>query len=329
MAASRILIAVFGLLGLVAAPFVRAQPAPATFESASGVRWTRHVFEDSKGTIGTYYLSTAPDAASLILLIQGSGCVPLFAEVGAQSRIATASQDVLVRVAGERARIMVVEKPGVAFNGQIGPSPGRSEGCGLEFRQRYALDDWAGVLRAALADAATDGRTVAILGVSEGGTAAARLSGTGFAGPIGIISGGACFASGALLDLAYRREREGLPGTSVDDTYRLLGEIAASPTEIDLFAWGQTYLRWSTFGAACNTRVLDHHPGPVFIAYGTGDAGANVAAFEDLAEVRRGESRPVQVFRVRGGDHDLSVGETDHRTETFAAFLAVALGEGR
>jgi alpha-beta hydrolase superfamily lysophospholipase len=221
---------------------------------------------------------------------------------------------------------MVVEKPGVAFDGEIGPSPGRSEGCSLEFRARYELDDWVDVLRRALADASPRAG-VALLGVSEGGTAAARLSQEGFTGSIGVVSGGACLAAGALIERAYERERIGHPGTGLEETLRLLEEIAAAPDAIDRYAWGQTFRRWSTFGAACNVRALEPYPGQVFIAYGTSDDGADIAAFEDFARLRQAAGLPVRLHPVRGGDHDLMVGEVDHRESTFEAFLEYAFPE--
>ena len=309
---------------------VRAAPQsseqPAEFASASGVRWTGHTFLDGKGTQQRYYLSPGSENAPVVVLIQGSGCVPLFAAVGERRRAATASQDLLVRTAGDHARVMVVEKPGVAFDGEIGPSPGRSEGCGWEFRARYELDDWVDVLRRALADASPRAG-VALLGVSEGGTAAARLSLEGFSGSIGVVSGGACLAAGALIERAYERERIGHPGTGVEETLRLLEDIAAAPDAIDRYAWGQTFRRWSTFGAACNVRALEPYPGRVFIAYGTSDDGADIAAFEDFARLRKDAGRPVRLHPVRGGDHDLMAGDIDHRESTFAAFLAYAFPE--
>lgn len=293
------------------------------FTSASGISWSGHVFMDQRGTEQAYYISEGPPDAPVALLVQGSGCVPVFATIAGREHVATASQDVLSDAAGG-ARVMIVEKPGLSIGGEIGSTPGLSQGCSSQFRNRYSLDDWTSVLESALAEAEPHGPLV-ILGVSEGGTAAALLAKRGFTGPVGLVSAGACSAAGGLIERAYIREREGLPGTGVDETFRLLGEITANPSSIDHFAWGQTYRRWSTFGAACNARLLDQHTGPLFIAYGTADSGVDISAFEDLAEFRRNNGWPVLVHRIRGGDHDLTSGGLDHRSEAFRAFIDFAL----
>lgn len=119
--------------------------------------------------------------------------------------------------------------------------------------------------------------------------------------------------------------QETLAVMSIMGRSRLLAEIAANPLSIEHFAWRQTYRRGSTFGAACNARVLEQYPGPLFIAYGTADTGVDISSFEDLTEFRRDNGRPVLVGRVRGGDHDLSSEGVDHRSEVFRAFIAFAL----
>lgn len=295
------------------------------FVSLNGVVWEHHHFTDQEGEAGSFFVTGSPDAANLVLLIQGSGCVPLFESFDGRDYVASASQDALAEALGDRARLMIVEKPHVAFNSAITTAPGTSEGCDEAFRQRYSLDDWVGVLDAAiqsyLASTTSDIR-VAAVGFSEGVLAATALARIGRADLVGVISAGTCFHEARMIERAVTRHNQGVGGADLPQTLDIFSNIARHPAAIDRFAWSHTYLRWSTFGRACDTDFLMQWEGPVFIAYGTLDADLDITGLEALRIGREMNGLPTRAIRLIGGDHGLFVDDVDHRPEVFSQFAS-------
>jgi hypothetical protein len=311
-----------GLLLLVL-PLQLASAAPNSFTSASGVVWQVRSFQDQKNSRQQYFLSEG-DGRNLFVVLQGSGCVPAFARIAGKANASTSLQDSFARVLNGRARLLVIEKPGILRNDPIGSSPGQSEGCSLAFRTRYSLADWGGVVQSALADYrrfAGPARLEALVGISEGTKTATWLVQHGFRGPVASFGGAGCDGDLAgMVARAVRRQRDGLPGPSLQEELHTLAQIRADPRAINRFAWGHTFLRWSSFGDQCARTGLEHHVAPVFLAYGTKDAGVDVTRIERLARFRQATSLPVTVMRVEGGDHGLSVGEKNEASEAFARF---------
>src|SRR5262245_61870004 len=107
---------VAGTLGLV-----RAAPAgepPRRDPADLGVPFERWTTRDSLGRTVTFYLARAPEKAPadklpLVLFIQGSGCQSLFQK---REDVVTAGvQSLLLAETKGRARVLVVEKPGVQY----------------------------------------------------------------------------------------------------------------------------------------------------------------------------------------------------------------------
>ncbi|HMH64315.1 MAG TPA: hypothetical protein VK515_01940 [Rhizomicrobium sp.] len=304
--------------------------AEVTFRSAGGVTWNVHDFADQRGTRQKYFVSGSGKSGNLILLLQGSGCVPTFARMRDSNDVATSRQDSFARALHGQADLMIVEKPGVHASDPVGAFPGQSEHCGKDFRTRYALDDWGQVVEHALADyvrhAAVKPRMKALFGISEGTTTAAWMIKRGFKGPVGSMGGAGCDGDVVgMMAQAVQRQREGLPGTSIKDTLDLIEQIRLHPDSTDKFAWGQTYRRWSTFGDHCSTGQFERHRRLLFLAYGTNDPGADVISIEGLARSRRRASLPVEVVRIEGGNHGLSFGNRDFVPDVFSRFVAQIL----
>ena len=98
-------------------------PVPVATSAELGVPFDRFVTTDRLDREITWYLSTATDGDPLpiALWIGGSGGQSAFDSRG--GRISAGLQGVLLAVADHRARVMVVEKPGVAF-GETLSEPG-------------------------------------------------------------------------------------------------------------------------------------------------------------------------------------------------------------
>jgi hypothetical protein len=292
--------------------------------SSQAVKWQVHDFQDQSDTRAQYF--TTGTGHELVLILQGSGCVPAFAKIDGHDNVATSLQDGIAKRLGGRAHIMIVERPGLRPNDPIFGIPGQSEGCPAEFKRRYSLSDWGKVIRSALEDFKPPDR-IAIIGISEGTKTATWEANHGFEGPILSIGGAGCDGDlVGMLAQSIERTRERRPGTSLSDTIKTIHAIEANPIATDKYAWGHTYLRWSTFGDQCSRESLEIHTGLVDLAYGTEDAGADASTIERLARTRALRALPTRVDRVEGGDHGLFVGEHNEAIEVVDRFYSEAFG---
>lgn len=323
---------VVGLGLLLALPASVAHAGPGGFVSAGGRHWNIHEFRDQEGQAQQYFVSEG-DGRNLIVVLQGSGCVPAFAQMAGRTNVPTSLQDSFAGVLGGRARLLIIEKPGIRRNDPVGSSPGQSEGCPAAFRARYSLDDWGMVVQRALADyrrSAGTPKQEALVGISEGTKTATWLARHGFRGAIASFGGEGCDGDLAgMTARAVRRQQQRLPGPSLPEELHMVEKIRADPGAVGRYAWGQTFRRWSSFGDQCKREGLERHPDPVFLAYGAKDPGADLAGIQRLADVRQARSLPVTVVRVEGGDHGLSVAGDDKAAQIFARFVGSILPKTR
>src|SRR5262249_5418358 len=111
-----------------------------------GVPFSRYTTMDAFGRKITFYLSL-DGAAPLAVFVQGSGCDSVWVSRG--ERINGSYQNVLRDAAVGRTRVLVVEKPGVAFLDRS-KMPGSATGCSAAFLQEHTLDRWATAVSAAI-----------------------------------------------------------------------------------------------------------------------------------------------------------------------------------
>ena len=140
----------------------------------------RYAAEGRDGQRITFYLSTqqAPShPVPMIVWVQGTGCSSQFVSVG--GRMSRGLQGVLYSVARGRARVLAVEKPGVEFLDDP-PDDGDARTCRPEFRAAYTLDRWATTIADAIQAAqklpGVDTSKTLVIGISEGGIVAMRVS---------------------------------------------------------------------------------------------------------------------------------------------------------
>ncbi len=140
----------------------------------------RYVEEGRDGNRITFYLSTqqAPShPVPLIVWVQGTGCSSHFVRVG--ERISRGLQGVLYSVARGRARVLAVEKPGVEFL-DYPPDDAETRACRPEFLAQFTLDRWAttiaDTIQAAQKLPGVDSSKTLVIGISEGGIVAMRVS---------------------------------------------------------------------------------------------------------------------------------------------------------
>lgn len=322
-------------------------PGPASAEPPSGppviitpARDLGTIFDryrtiDRYGREITYYVSTEGTKASgteaqrdegtegkqepaklpLIVFIQGSGCSSAFMR-SPEGKVGGGIQMLIYQQANQgqarpRAKVMVVEKPGVSFCDSP-ERPGSGIGCSEEFLREHTLERWAGAVSAALESALTlpgiDPSRVLVSGHSEGGIVAAAVAAQRpEVTAVGVL---ACGGPSQLFDMAELARRPRFDGEAeedrearVEEIYDAWSRIAADPMSTTKFEWGHPHRRWSTFLSTSTLELLNKSAARVYLAYGTADQAVPVASTDALrAElVRRG--RDVTCERIVGVDH--------------------------
>jgi predicted esterase len=314
--ASRITVVCSGLLLAAALSFsARAANAEVREErlEAKTVTVTRLTLADGAGPPVRYYLSKPAQKAPLVLLLQGSGCVPNFIGLGTPELTATIPAWMYLANQGRYA-VMAVDKPYQSDAPQQGPY-GAAIGCAGEFNQHFSYDAWLATLKRAVRHALSrpevDARRVLVIGVSEGAQMAASLA-QAFSEiqDIALVSG-----SGAtqLFDFAagiYRAE-----GSDEDKLKRLqelddaFSAIRADPLSTNKFFMGHPYLRWSSFFAQSAVDQLTHVRARVYLASGMQDTSVPILSAEALYAQLRAQGRDVTFRRIPRVGHSLVADE--------------------
>lgn len=294
---------------LLASPALaqRAVPAPPD-PLLEGAPFDRYLVEDALGRTVTAYLSVAPSGADgplpLIVLVQGSGCESLFTRAG--DAVAGGMSYLLFPLVHGRARILIVEKPGVAFLDAT-ETPGSAEGCSAAFRQEHTLDRWAEAVvastRAARALPGVDPSRTLAAGHSEGGIVAARVAAQDPAVThVASLAGGGPTQLYDMAALARAQAPEGQGDAAADAVYAAWGEMMADPESADKMVWGHPYRRWATFAAPSVIDELERTDAAVFVAQGQADTAVAPAGGDVLVAELRAQGRDVEFARVEG-DH--------------------------
>lgn len=264
----------------------------------------------------------------MLVLVQGSGCGPLFTPSPDGSLHATAGQDIVNKLAAGRLAVLVVEKPGVVSESTPSGDPGTACDCSPEFRRRHALDSWCEVLSAAIDDARRDPRIdsrapIRLMGLSEGAITVARLARVRRdVSHVAFISGFGCDQWRDVLVVA-RRDAEskardsrldpsaaaGAVRAAIEEAEAGLARVAADPDNSDRFFDDQTHRFWSTFGRACPAQDLAMSSAAVFVAYGTADEQIDPNGVEAIAASCVARGKPILMERVLGGNHVLDTPE--------------------
>src|SRR5215470_1496747 len=136
---------------LAAAAQDSSEPRKGTNEPA-GIPYDGYFVSDRFGRQIHFFITNEQDKKlPLVVSILGSGSDSNFLKRG--DRVLDAHR-ALREVFKDRARVLIVEKPGVQF-GEHPARPGTSEGSSEEFRREYTLDRWSEAMSAALRAART------------------------------------------------------------------------------------------------------------------------------------------------------------------------------
>ncbi len=203
-----------------AQPLLQRDPTPL------GVAFDRYTTRDSFGRTISFYLSQPPKGVTgklpLEVFVQGSGCSSHFRK--RDGKVYGGLQNILLMVTKGRARVLVVEKPGVEF-GTMPKQPGSAEEGSAEFRREHVLPRWVEAIAVALRAARTlpdvDAERTLVVGHSEGGIVAAHVAAADKqVTHVGVLAGGGPTQLFDLVELARQRRQPQEPAAAEDARVR-------------------------------------------------------------------------------------------------------------
>lgn len=309
------LLAVVALL-LPATMAVAQAPYRATMVGkVRGQPYAAYTVVDSLGRLISFYLSESAESAALPLVayVHGSGHSSHFSR--SAERVAPENgHATLVDAARGRARILIVEKPGVTLydRGDSRPRP--------EFLREHTLERWVEAVVAAASAASVlpgvDPTQLLVVGHSEGGVVASRVARRlQSVSHVGLLAGG---GPSQLFDLRLlARAGEFFMSVSANPAEREAYVVAqwdsilANPDATDRVFLGHPYRRWSTFLRASPISDLRQTTARVFVAQGAQDRVVTRESFDALvSELAGAGRRPVAVLVPRA-DHSFSITAED------------------
>ena len=269
-------------------------------EVVEGTSFARHHAPDRLGRDVVFYLSTAEQGTVLpvAVFVQGSGCDSQFHR--RNGRTHGGLHNVLRQAGGSRVRVLVVEKPGVAFLDES-KDPGSAEGCPDEFLREHTLPRWSeavtAAVRAALVLPTVNPSRCLVVGHSEGGIVAAKVAANEpKVTHVASLAGGGPTQLFDFLAMAK----------TATERAEILAEwthVLADPDSLTKFWMGHPYRRWSSFLASSTLENLLISKAHIYLAHGTADQAVPVASFDVLHAELLAHRRPVAAERMEGADH--------------------------
>lgn len=290
--------------------------APSGAKAAGELRipFEQFTVKDPHGRTIVAYLSrlsqgSADKKLPVILFVGGSGSQSVWTRH--EDKVNSGLQGLLYQLAKGRARVLVVEKPGVKPLDTPKRMGGATE-ASREFLEEHTLPRWAtanaAALKAVLARPDIDPNRVLVVGHSEGGIVAARVSGevpaVTHVAPLSCSGVSQLFS---LAELARRRAPEGQGDAAAQAVYDEWAKVLAKPESIDDFWMGHPYRRWSTFLKSSVIDELKRGKAKVYLAHGTADEADSVIGFDVMRAELKAAGRDVTAERIDGGDHGFGV----------------------
>lgn len=305
----------------------RYQPSKKT-EAVPNQPYEKYSTRDRFGREILFYLSKSSNQKPLplVLYIEGSGCGSRFEERNGKVRPA-GGHIVVAEVFTNKARVLIVEKPGVKYLFQ--PPDGDCRTL-VEFNREHTLGRWAeaneAAIRAARRLPRIEKSKTLVVGHSEGGLVACRVARDlpDLVTHVSTIAGGGVSQLFDLIALARRGEFFGEvssdPGGRVEYVLGKWKDIQKNPTSPDKFFFGFAYRRWSTFLAASPVEELATVRAKIYIAQGTVDKAVEPVSADTLYAQLVAKNRSITYDHVEGANHSFRIKEmpkTDGWRELF------------
>lgn len=293
--------------------------------------YQRFFTRDQFGRQIVFYLSEEPRGTArlpLVVYVHGSGAQSHF--VASDGRLQGRNgHSSLADVVRGRARLLIVEKPGVTF--LDGPSdPGGATASSPLFRAEHTLDRWTEAVHAAVEAARKlpdiDAAAVLVVGHSEGGLVAAKLAAEhDWITHVAVLAGG---GPSQLYDLlALAREGEFFPSISDNANDRVQyvlqewQKILADPDNQERLFFGHPYRRWSSFLRTSTLEQLLRTRARIYAAQGTEDRAVAWGSFELLRAELLARGKDARFDAVTGGDHSFSIVTQGQREDGWTGVL--------
>ena len=319
------------ICGLLLAASASVSAAPTVRDEVlhfNSLTMSRVTLQDAGQPPVRYYLSKPARKAPLVLFIQGSGCIPPFTGLDTPNRSSSLYSWLPLAQQGRYA-VMAVDKPYQSDEPQRGEG-GSATGCAGAFNQHFSYDSWLATLKQALRHALkrpeVDASRVLVFGLSEGGPMAAGLARE--LPEVTHVVLGASNGPTQLYDFAVKIYRS--PDADEIKLVRLreldatFDAISADPKSTSKFAWGHTYLRWSSFFAQSPVDNLAHSKARIYLVSGMQDPMVPILSTEMMYAQLRAQGRDVTFARIPTAAHNL-VPEGRDITESqkeYDAFMA-------
>lgn len=277
-------------------------------DAIHGQPYVRYLTRDKYGRVVSFYLSEAPAGFSgpLILFVQGSGWASLFGQNQGRS-FPQGGHISLTEAAAGKARVLIVEKPGVSLYDTMSGDPPEP------FAREFTLDRWAEALEAAVKAAqqlpgVSSGRVMAI-GHSEGGLVACRVAhDLPFVTHVALVAGG---GYSQMFDL-LRLTRDGVFFSEIADPEARVTKLReewkkalADPDSDSKRFLGLPYKRWTSFLSTSPAQELRGLPAKVMIVQGMADRAVDPASADALASELTLRGQNFTLVRIPDADHNL------------------------
>lgn len=279
--------------------------------------YRRYFTTDRFGREITFYLSAGPAKQGLLPLvvyIEGSGSASLFHE--SKGKVVPAGGHIVVQeVADGRARVLIVEKPGVKFLDE--PRTEEEQSGSVEFRREHTLERWAEAVEAAIR---ATGRVpgvrpgkVLVIGHSEGGLVACRVARElpEVVTHVASLAGGGPSQLFDLITLtrsgSFFRSISEDPEVRVRHVCDRWRDILADPQSTEKIFFGFAYRRWSSFLASSPMEELTSVHAKIYVAQGADDDAVDPASGDALDAHLRAKGKDVVYDRVAGANHSFRI----------------------
>jgi pimeloyl-ACP methyl ester carboxylesterase len=292
----------------------RSEPSK-TVELVPGQPYEKYSTRDRFGREIVFYLSKAAASQNplpLVAFVEGSGCGSRFEERNGKIRPA-GGHIVAADVFKDKARVLVVEKPGVKYLFQP------QDGCKdlAEFNREHTLERWTEANEAAIRAVRklpliSKDKTL-VVGHSEGGLVACRVARNlpQIVTHVSTIAGGGASQLYDLLALA--RQGEFFDEVSYDPKEHVSyvldkwKDIQNDPLSAEKFFFGFAYRRWSTFLASSPIEELSQVRAKIYIAQGTSDKAVDPTSSDALYAQLVAKNKQVIYDRVEGANHSFRI----------------------
>ncbi|MBX9952681.1 MAG: prolyl oligopeptidase family serine peptidase [Candidatus Obscuribacterales bacterium] len=263
---------------------------------------------DKFGRKITFFVSqpTQKKPLPIVLFINGAGGQSAFQKTP-EGIVGDFPYDKFLKVMGNRARLMIVEKPGAQLFSPRAKNP-------EEFLKEYTLDRWTEANNAAVSALRSspeiDKSKLLVIGHSDGGQVATHLARSNSAVThVASLAGG---GTTQLFDMAYsasgREQQNQNSSAEVERVYQKWQKIKEDPHSITKTAWGHPFNRWSSFLASSSLDDLLHCKTKAYLVQGTADQTVPVTSFDAMRAELVSHGRDAVFERIDGANHGLTIG---------------------